>query len=87
MADGSSGSSRLLERGHRHHMNATDRRCGIHEARSILTLCATCHDEVENSGKVRVSGDANARSAESGRLSGVKVERATASGWRIEKWV
>jgi hypothetical protein len=76
----------LLERGHRHHLNATDRRCGIHESRSILTLCAKCHDAVENSGKVRLEGNADSRSAESGKLCGVKVERLTETGWKVEKW-
>jgi hypothetical protein len=76
----------LLDRSHRHHMNATDRRARVHESRSILTLCAKHHDEVENSGKLRVEGDANLRGAESGKLCGVKVSRLTEFGWQVEKW-
>jgi 5-methylcytosine-specific restriction endonuclease McrA len=76
----------LLQRSHRHHLYANDRRCGVHETSRIATLCATCHDEVENSGKVRLEGNADARAAESGKLCGLKLERLTESGWRIVKW-
>jgi hypothetical protein len=75
-----------MERGERHHMRATDRRSKIHLPKHMLTLCGRCHHEVENSGKVRLSGDANLRAAESGKLCGVLVERLRDGVWRVEKW-
>jgi hypothetical protein len=75
-----------VERGERHHMRATDRRSKIHLPKHMLTLCGRCHHEVENSGKVRLSGDANLRAAESGKLCGVMVERLRDGVWRVEKW-
>jgi hypothetical protein len=75
-----------MKRGERHHMRATDRRSKIHLPQHMITLCGKCHDAVERSGKLRISGDANLRAAESGKLCGVKCERMTETGWKVEKW-
>jgi hypothetical protein len=75
-----------MERVERHHMRATDRRGKIHLPQHMSTLCGKCHDAVERSGKLRISGDANLRAAESGKLCGVKCERMTETGWKVEKF-
>ena len=51
-----------------------------HTTANICSLCNDCHDKVENSGLLRVSGDADARDA-IGVLCGLTVERVIDGGW------
>lgn len=76
----------LLERAHRHHMIYRSRG-GEHVPECVVTLCASCHEAVHVRMELRVSGDANARDAVTGKLCGVRVERYTEQGWEVEKWV
>jgi hypothetical protein len=74
----------LLERSHRHHL-AYRSKGGDTSASNLATLCAHCHADV-HAGRVRLSGDAEARDKATGKLKGIKVERPTESGWTVEKW-
>jgi hypothetical protein len=76
----------LLERMHRHHMVYRSRG-GTHEPENVLSVCSGCHDAIHVRLDLRVEGDANARDAITGKLAGVKVERYTEQGWKVEKWV
>jgi 5-methylcytosine-specific restriction endonuclease McrA len=73
----------LLERSHRHHLEYRSKG-GATDTSNLLTLCASCHNDV-HAGKVRLSGDADVTDKATGRLCGIKVERAGESGWRVEK--
>ena len=77
----------MLDRAHHHHMVYRSRG-GQHVPESVITLCAACHDAIHVRMELRVTGDANARDAVTGKLAGVKVERYTVDrGWQVEKWV
>jgi 5-methylcytosine-specific restriction endonuclease McrA len=75
----------LLERSHRHHLVYRSAG-GKDTTANLVTLCATCHDD-EHQKRIQLSGDADARDKATGQLRGVKVERATEGGWKVEKWV
>lgn len=75
----------MVERGERHHLQYRSKGGG-HETANVLLICRTCHDAVHVKGTLKLSGDADLRD-ERGNLSGVKVERATDSGWKVDKWV
>jgi 5-methylcytosine-specific restriction endonuclease McrA len=74
-----------LEAAHHHHLQYRSKGGG-HDPDNVLTLCVRCHTALHNS-EIALSGDANARAAETGRLCGVKLERYTAAGWRVERWL
>jgi 5-methylcytosine-specific restriction endonuclease McrA len=75
----------LLQRSHRHHLVYRSAG-GKDTTENLCTLCAHCHDD-EHHKRIRLSGDADLRDKKTGKLAGVKVERATESGYRVEKWV
>jgi 5-methylcytosine-specific restriction endonuclease McrA len=79
------GGVGLLEAAHHHHLVYRSKG-GQHEPSNTILLCVKCHAALHN-GEIALSGDANARAAESGRLCGVKLERHTAAGWRVERWL
>lgn len=74
----------LLARGHRHHL-AYRSRGGQDTTANLCTLDAHCHADV-HAGRMRLSGDADAREASTGRLKGICVEVPSESGWRVEKF-
>lgn len=74
----------LLERGHRHHLTYRSKGGGT-TTENICTLDAHCHNEV-HAGRLRLSGDADARDKATGKLNGIKVERPAESGWKVEKF-
>jgi hypothetical protein len=80
------GVASMLDRLHHHHMILRSRG-GQHEPSSVISLCAGCHSEIHVDCTLRLSGDANLRSAETGQLCGVRVERFGDGGWRLIKWV
>ena len=82
---GNPESDSLLDKIHRHHMVANDRRCGIHEPSRVISLCCRCNGEVHTEGTLSLEGDANLRSAETGRLCGVRASRFGEGGWRLVK--
>jgi 5-methylcytosine-specific restriction endonuclease McrA len=73
----------LLERSHRHHLEYRSKG-GADSTSNLITLCASCHADV-HAGRMRLTGDADVKDQATGRLAGVKVERAGESGWRVEK--
>lgn len=75
----------LLQRSHRHHLVYRSAG-GKDTTENLCTLCAHCHDD-EHHKRIRLSGNADLRDKKTGKLAGVKVERATESGWRVEKFV
>jgi hypothetical protein len=75
----------LLERGHRHHLTYRSKG-GDTSTVNLVTLDAHCHADV-HAGRLRLSGDADARDKATGKLNGIKVERATESGWKVERFV
>lgn len=78
------GGIGMLYAAHHHHL--TPRSLGgQHETQNICTLCVSCHDAIHSSGLMRLSGDANARNSV-GVLNGLKLERSTDAGWKIEGW-
>lgn len=79
---GNPQAASLLDRIHHHHMILRSRG-GQHEPSAVISLCAGCHSEIHVEHTLHVEGDANARSAESGRLCGVKVSRFGEAGWRV----
>jgi 5-methylcytosine-specific restriction endonuclease McrA len=79
------GGIGLLEATHHHHLTYRSKG-GAHEASNVITLCVQCHTALHN-GEIALSGNPDARAAESGRLCGVKLERYTAAGWRVERWL
>jgi 5-methylcytosine-specific restriction endonuclease McrA len=79
------GGVGLLGAAHHHHLVYRSKG-GQHEPSNTLLLCVKCHHALHN-GEIALSGDANARQAESGRLCGVKLERYTDAGWRVERWL
>jgi 5-methylcytosine-specific restriction endonuclease McrA len=74
----------MLDRAERHHLVYRSKG-GTHEPANVVTLCKFCHSAVHG-GTMRLEGDANAKDAVTGRLAGVRVERQTDTGWRVEKW-
>jgi len=80
------GGLGTLEARHHHHLVYRSKG-GEHDASNVLSLCVKCHTAL-HAGEIRLSGDANARLAESGRLGGVKLERwADGAGWQPERFV
>lgn len=79
------GGVGLLDRTHHHHLVYRSRG-GQHDPSNLVSLCPPCHTALHN-GEIALSGDANARAAETGRLCGVKLERYTDAGWRVERWL
>jgi 5-methylcytosine-specific restriction endonuclease McrA len=79
------GGVGILEAVHHHHLVYRSKG-GSHDASNVLSLCVKCHHALHN-GEIALSGDANARLAESGRLCGVKLERYSDAGWRVERWL
>jgi 5-methylcytosine-specific restriction endonuclease McrA len=79
------GGIGMLEAVHHHHLVFRSKG-GSNQPDNILSLCVRCHHALHN-GEIALSGDANARAAESGRLCGVKLERFTDAGWRVERWL
>jgi 5-methylcytosine-specific restriction endonuclease McrA len=74
----------LLERSHRHHVVYRSKG-GPTETWNLVTLCASCHHD-EHDGTIQLSGDADARDKATGKLRGIKVERQSETGWKVEKW-
>jgi hypothetical protein len=69
----------------RHHMQERSVAPGLrHETANVVTVSAFVHDQA-TAHKIHLSGDANLRSPHTGKLNGVKLERATAAGWRVER--
>jgi hypothetical protein len=69
----------------RHHMQERSVAPGLrHETANVVTVSAWTHDQL-TAHKIHLSGDANLRSPHTGKLNGVKLERATAAGWRVER--
>ena len=79
------GGLGTLDARHHHHLVYRSKG-GAHETGNCLSLCVQCHAAVHNA-EIRLSGDADARLAESGRLGGVRLERWTESGWKVERYV
>lgn len=59
--------------------------CGPDESWNLVILCRDCHDERHTKGTLQLSGNADERDG-TGRLIGIKVERLTETGWRVEKF-
>ena len=78
------GGVGLLDATHHHHLQYRSKG-GEHSTDNVITLCVRCHTAL-HAGEIALSGDANARAAESGRLCGVKLERAVDGAWRVEGW-
>jgi hypothetical protein len=76
----------VLERAHRHHLVYRSHG-GKTETANLLTLCAKCHNEVHVDHTLSLEGNADLRSAEGGKLCGVKCQRFGESGWRVIGWV
>lgn len=75
-----------LERGERHHLIFKSRG-GKHHSKNVLLICkARCHDEIHLQGTLHLSGNADTRNPDTGKLCGVKVERLTEAGWKVEKF-
>lgn len=83
---GNPEATTLLDRLHRHHMVYRSRG-GEHLPENVLSVCKACHDAIHVTATLRVSGDAEAVDAVTGKLAGVVVERVTDAGWTVEKWV
>jgi len=75
----------MVDRAERHHLVYRSKG-GDHETANVVTLCKFCHAAVHG-GTLRLEGDADARDKGTRRLAGVRVERNTDQGWRVEKWV
>jgi hypothetical protein len=82
---GNPRSRTMLNMIHHHHLIPNERRCGIHEPSRVISLCARCHGEIHVDCTLELTGDANARSVETGRLCGVTVRRHGEGGWRVVK--
>lgn len=68
----------LLERGEHHHLVYRSLG-GKDETDNVILACASCHRE-EHEHRIRLSGHADKR-------QGVKLERLTEAGWRVERWI
>lgn len=77
------GGIGMLQAVHHHHLVYRSRGGG-HDTNNVISLCVKCHGAVHN-GEMQLSGDANARNS-IGVLNGVKLERLTEAGWRVEGW-
>jgi hypothetical protein len=84
---GNPRSRTMLNMIHHHHLIPNERRCGIHEPSRVISLCARCHGEIHVDCTLELTGDASARSVETGRLTGVTVRRHGEGGWRVVKVV
>jgi hypothetical protein len=82
---GNPRSRTMLNMIHHHHLIPNERRCGIHEVSRVISLCARCHNEIHVDCTLELTGDANARSVETGRLCGVTVKRHGEGGWKVVK--
>lgn len=81
------GALAMLERAEHHHLIYRSRG-GKHEPRNVLLVCkAICHDLIHLQGTLHLSGNADLRDEDTGKLCGVKVERLTEAGWVVEKFV
>lgn len=78
------GGIGLLYAAHHHHLvsRSIATQAEKHTTANICTLCAVCHDAVENSGTLRLSGDADARSPV-GVLCGLTLEKAIDGDWAV----
>lgn len=79
------GGIGLLEAAHHHHLIYRSRG-GTHETATVLTLCVACHQAVHDA-KIRLTGNADERSPHTGALCGVRLERYTEGGWKVERMV
>lgn len=78
------GGVSMVDALHHHHLTPRSRG-GEHTTANVITLCASCHVK-EHAAEMRLTGNADLRNS-LGKLNGVLLERATAAGWRIERWV
>lgn len=76
------GGIGLLYAVHHHHIvsKSIADKAIKHTTANIVSLCNACHDAVENSGLLRLTGDADARNP-IGVLCGLTLERAGDGGW------
>ncbi len=76
------GGIGMLNAVHHHHLisRSIAPREIKHTTGNIASLCNDCHDLVENSGLLRISGDADARDP-NGVLCGLTLERAVDGNW------
>lgn len=72
------GGTGVLEQGHRHHVQYRSKG-GMDTTDNLVLLCPKCHAAI-HAGKVRLSGDADAE-------QGLLLERATAAGFKPERWI
>lgn len=77
------GGIGMLEARHRHHLVYRSKG-GDHDPANVLTVCVKCHRAIHDA-EIRLTGNANTRAAESGRLCGVQLERFTEGGWKVER--
>lgn len=77
------GGIGMLQAVHHHHLVYRSKG-GDHDTSNVVSLCVKCHHAVHN-GEIRLSGNADERNSV-GILSGVKLERGTDSGWKVEGW-
>jgi hypothetical protein len=68
-----------------HHHIVFRSRGGAHVPSNVASICPGCDDLIHREGRLQVSGDANERNSQ-GQLCGLKVERLTDAGWRVEGW-
>jgi 5-methylcytosine-specific restriction endonuclease McrA len=75
------GGIGMLYAAHHHHLQYRSKG-GEDTTDNIVTLCVSCHSAQHN-GEIRLSGNADTRNS-IGVLNGVRLERATDAGWKVE---
>ena len=76
------GGVGMLEAGHHHHLQYRSKG-GTHTSANVILLCRGHHQAVHDAA-IRLSGDADLRSAETGTLCGVRLE-VWDDGWRVTR--
>lgn len=78
------GGIGVLYAAHHHHLisRSIASRDEKHTTKNIVTLCPPCHDAVENSGLLKLEGDADARNSV-GVLNGLTLWKAGDGDWLI----
>lgn len=78
------GGVGLLYAVHHHHLvsRSVAPKAIKHTTANVCSLCNDCHDKVENSGLLKIHGDADARDP-IGVLCGLTVEKAVDGGWEV----
>lgn len=78
------GGVGMLQAVHHHHLisRSIATKSEKHTTNNVCSLCNDCHDKVENSGLLKIHGDADARNPV-GVLCGLTLERAGDGAWEV----